>query len=261
MNKEVKHDPQEWRVQIGDSLNKARVFKNISLAEVSDYLKLRVNQIKDIEEGRWDSLPDAVFARGFIRNYAQMLEIEEDIQPLLDNALPNSNHLIKRNINVSHRIISNKKLPVWINILILLIIFMVVIFIWQKYSSNRTLKLDEAQLEQEITAPALQVGDINTKVIPLIENTASEVYDESSEISDNILYINAKYRTYLHVTDSSNKVLINQIVPGGSRHQFNGLPPYRIKIGYAIGSTVELNGKAYDVKANTNSKVANLTVP
>ena len=47
-----------------------------------------------------------------------------------------------------------------------------ILFIWQKYSSNRTLKLDEAQLEQEITSPALQVGDINTKVIPLIENTA-----------------------------------------------------------------------------------------
>ena len=260
MNKEVKNDPQEWRLQIGDSLNKARVFKNISLADASCHLKLRVNQIKDIEEGRWESLPDPVFARGFIRNYAQMLGIEDDIQPLLDNALPNSNHLIKRNIHVYHNV-SNKKLPVWINIVVLLAIFIVVIFIWQKYSSNRTSKFEEAKLNQEITAPALQVDDINAKVVPLIENTASEVYDEASEISDDILYINAKYRTYLHVTDSSNKTLISQIVPGASRHQFNGRPPYRIKIGYAIGSTVELNGKAYDVKANANSKVANLTVP
>ena len=61
----------------------------------------------------------------------------------------------------------------------------------------------------------MQVSRPNTKVVPLMDTTSAEIYDETMEKKDDILYINAKYRTYLYVIDSSNNTAI--VVNDGSK--------------------------------------------
>ena len=75
-------------VSVGQSLRRIREAKGISPEKVSQTLKLSLRQIKSIEEDDWENLPCAAVARGFVRNYARLLEIPADpLMSALDTIL------------------------------------------------------------------------------------------------------------------------------------------------------------------------------
>jgi len=74
-------EQQDQPVTLGQVLQAARVAKELSLQDVSDNLRFSVKQISALENGQYDLLPDAMITRGFIRNYARLLEL--DAEPLL----------------------------------------------------------------------------------------------------------------------------------------------------------------------------------
>ena len=62
---------------IGMALRDARVARNLSLTEVSALLRIRESHLEAIELEDFDQLPGNVYAIGFIRTYAQYLELNE----------------------------------------------------------------------------------------------------------------------------------------------------------------------------------------
>ena len=67
---------------LGEVLQATREAKKLSQQDVSDRLRYSVKQVDALERDAFDLLPDAMATRGFIRNYARLLEI--DAAPLLD---------------------------------------------------------------------------------------------------------------------------------------------------------------------------------
>lgn len=65
------------RVNPGESLRKARESKNLSIAEVAAQLNLTPQRLSQIEAGAFDKLPGHTFARGYIRAYAKLLDIDQ----------------------------------------------------------------------------------------------------------------------------------------------------------------------------------------
>lgn len=70
----------------GFVLRQAREARGLSIEDVAQALKLAVRQVEAIEEDAFDRLRGLTFARGFVRNYARMLDL--DPQPLLDAISP-----------------------------------------------------------------------------------------------------------------------------------------------------------------------------
>ena len=68
---------------LGKVLSTARIAKNLSLKEVSNNLRLSVAQIEALESDNFAALPQPMATRGFIRNYARLLEV--DAEPLLES--------------------------------------------------------------------------------------------------------------------------------------------------------------------------------
>jgi cytoskeleton protein RodZ len=68
-------------VGFGRTLAQAREQQGISLADMAARLRLHPRQVTALEEERLDSLPEAPFVRGFVRNYAKELKL--DPAPLL----------------------------------------------------------------------------------------------------------------------------------------------------------------------------------
>ncbi len=52
--------------------------KGLTLEEVSDATKIRVEFLEAIEKGEYGKLPSASYAYGFVRNYAKFLELPEE---------------------------------------------------------------------------------------------------------------------------------------------------------------------------------------
>jgi cytoskeleton protein RodZ len=72
---------------VGHILRKARMARSMSIEDVSRQLRLSVRQIEAIEKEAFDKLPGRTFLRGFIRNYAHLVQL--DPNPLLQ-MLPES---------------------------------------------------------------------------------------------------------------------------------------------------------------------------
>lgn len=63
---------------LGALLARTREEQGISQADAAQRLKLSARQIEAIEAEDWTHLPGEVFRRGFVRNYARLLELNPD---------------------------------------------------------------------------------------------------------------------------------------------------------------------------------------
>ena len=64
-------------LSVGDHLKKARLEAEISLEDVSKTLRIQLEYLAALEEGRYSDLPGATYALGFIRSYANLLSLDE----------------------------------------------------------------------------------------------------------------------------------------------------------------------------------------
>ncbi len=61
----------------GASLRQERELRGVSLQEISAATKIGVRMLEAIEEDRLDKLPQGLFVRGFVREYARFLALDE----------------------------------------------------------------------------------------------------------------------------------------------------------------------------------------
>ena len=64
--------------EIGEKLKEAREAIGISTTEAASDLKMRLNQIEDIENGNMDAFKDLHYLKYFIRDYAKYLGLDYD---------------------------------------------------------------------------------------------------------------------------------------------------------------------------------------
>ena len=65
-------------VSVGAELHQARLTASFELQEVSNSLRIRRAHLEALEEGRYDDLPGAPYAVGFVRSYAKFLGLDSD---------------------------------------------------------------------------------------------------------------------------------------------------------------------------------------
>lgn len=65
--------------QIGASLREARTRRGLSPADVQKAIRIRERYLTALEEEKWDLLPGEVYAKGFLRTYAEFLGLDGDL--------------------------------------------------------------------------------------------------------------------------------------------------------------------------------------
>jgi cytoskeletal protein RodZ len=63
---------------VGETLRRARENRNLELEQVSRELKIATRFLEAIEREQFERLPGGVFAKSFVRQYARMLDLDED---------------------------------------------------------------------------------------------------------------------------------------------------------------------------------------
>lgn len=64
---------------IGDKLRAERERQNLTIQDIAKGTSIRALYIEAIEKGEYGQLPGTVYAKGFIRNYANFLKIDADV--------------------------------------------------------------------------------------------------------------------------------------------------------------------------------------
>jgi len=73
---------------VGDTLRRERLKRNLELEYISRELKISRRLLDAIESDHYDRLPGGVFAKAFVRQYAQLLELDaEDLATQVQRAI------------------------------------------------------------------------------------------------------------------------------------------------------------------------------
>jgi cytoskeleton protein RodZ len=159
---------------LGAVLQAARNEKKLSQQDVSDSLRYSVKQIDALERDAFDLLPDAMITRGFIRNYARLLEI--DAAPLLDIyrqlAPTQSPNQLGVNASMQPVQLTKDNQPWLIYILgsILILFFLLAWFVYLEYLPDQfKLQGDDTQQSTTLLPESAVVDTQQSLEIPLPE--------------------------------------------------------------------------------------------
>lgn len=172
---------------VGHMLRNARLAKRLSVEDVARQLRLSVPQIDAIEREDFEKLPGRTFLRGFIRNYANLVQL--DPAPLL-KMLPESARIISTHENTPFKskqisFSSQRKNSKNNSLAIISIVFIVIAGIYFLFGSNflnqgtsnkevaSDIKIDAKTASVEIPL-SLPTINKNTAAFPVKQNTESD---------------------------------------------------------------------------------------
>lgn len=254
---------------VGRLLLEAREQAGLTREEVAAQLRLSVRQIAALETGNMEALPGTTFVRGFIRNYAKLLQI--DAQPLLDalSDFAPATHirLGTENILIEDSKQSHGRTYLLIGMLLLLLL---VAAIWFQEQRN------EPEAPVPAAAPSPPAGsEIPLQLQPLpLESMPAIPAELASEVSPAAdapaaqpaarqlahLQLSSTQASWVNVHDGDGKELFNATIPAGGSHVLEGIPPLKVVLGNATGMQVIYNNEPVDFTMHTYGNVARFTL-
>lgn len=124
-------------MQIGEKLREARLEKGYSLDDVSQRTKIQIRHLKAIEENNFSMIPGNFYARVFIKEYANVVDL--DFKALMDehqHEIPSSEQQVDYTqlSRTRRKSTSSKPSPfatIMPTIIVFVLLFGVVFFIWR----------------------------------------------------------------------------------------------------------------------------------
>ena len=161
----------------GETLRKARESKNLAQAEVAQQLNLTMRALTQVEAGAFDKLPGHTFARGYIRAYAKLLELDQD-RLVADfdaytgtDSAGSSVHALGRIEEPTHLA---QSLLRFVSVGLLLGLLAVSFFWWQEQSTRKD---SDAAVSRALEHVEVESADGTTEIHPLDEPEDQAVAD------------------------------------------------------------------------------------
>jgi len=134
---------------IGNKLAAARMSLLQELDEPARKLKLRKKHLDALESGKWDAMPDEVYAMGFLRQYSAYLHLDltEEIE-----RLKNSAYTLTRPLTFPDPPVAPSRRWAWIAAAMFIILIVAFNFLYQDLGSHRP-SSEIAALSGQATSP------------------------------------------------------------------------------------------------------------
>jgi len=279
----------------GAQLKAAREARELSAADVAAKLKLSARQVEALEAEDLSHLPGEVFVRGFVRNYARLVEVDADslIAPV-DAQATVSETITAPSAGVAY---TSTPMHRWVLLpllgLALFLLLVALLYHWLRQGEDALLSdqtspppvvspLSEAPPPAESLAHGAPQGDgqaavpAQTEVAPAsapapMEMAAApapppETPATSAVVSGippagdkHVLRFEADHDAWIQVVDGKGR-RFSKLVRTGGVDSFAGDPPFRLVVGEAARVRMSYNGHVIDLSPFIGQKVARLTL-
>lgn len=307
------------RVNPGETLRKARESRGWTVAEVAAQLNLTPQRLNQVEQGAFDKLPGHTFARGYVRAYAKLLEVDQNRLVLEfdqftgSDAAGSSVHSLGR---IEEPVSYSQRILRMVSFVMLLALAGLSFFWWQEQAERRAEDLastslehvevdgadgttqihpldepedqavEAAQLDAETALPLLPEGAVvlpgsveasnnlenvpatPEAVAPQLEATPSaagalavapvEAAPVQAGAGEAVVSLTFIADCWTQLTDANGKVLFSGLKRKGDDLQLAGKAPLELRLGYARGAQVSLNGNSVDVAPFISGETARL---
>lgn len=283
----------------GERLRAARTAAGLTLQGVADDLHLGVDTLEALERDDYAQMPSRVFVRGYLRNYARLVDLPADaILASFDANAPQeqasapglrtvvSARQIRSQVRSSH---SAVRAVTWI---IVLALGTLLLTWWQGYlewpsglprsadapsdapvillpageSVSPAIQRDVAPLLQDEKVAPAPVGERPTvPAAPAGSAAAPPAVPVVAEPAATpapapVVLLELNGRSWVEVLDSSGAFKVNGTFDKGFRKTFEGEAPYRIAIGNYNAARLLVDGKAIDLLPHFNGRLVRLTL-
>lgn len=283
---------------VGEQLAAARQARGLAVPDIAQALKLGPRQVEALESGDWQLLPGQTFVRGFVRNYARLVQI--DPAPLmmqLDGVLekPVSTLSVPEmrpaSMPLTGGSASRRDRAVMLTGGGLVLLAALVYFLlpndlsaWRE--STQSLLDSLARKEEPATPPADAAAPsadpvfppgatpqqvMNPQALTPVDAPPPAVAAEGAAPPLNVAkpapvasapqmrFVFDK-ESWLEVRDRDNKLVFSQRLAAGSEQVLSGEGPLSLVIGYAPGVKLFWHGQPVDLVPHTRGDVARLVL-
>ena len=240
---------------VGAELKQAREAAGLAIADVARQLKLLPRQVESLEGERFDRLPGPAIARGMVRNYARLLEL--NAEPLVERMAPRVEEV---------HVPTPRRRPMLLytgSFVVLLALAGVLAYDhWpqekatpESAAAMRAPPVPERKPVEKPAAPPVDVPAASEK--PEVEAAA-----EPPVLPPGIhrLVVRMEAEAWLEVRDGTGRSLVSSLNPAGSERAVRGQPPFQLVIGNAAHVKLTYDGKPVDLDVHIRGDVARLTL-
>jgi cytoskeleton protein RodZ len=261
----------------GRALAAAREARGLTQSDVAAQLRLHPRQVKAIEEEDLTALPEGPFVRGYLRNFARLVELPAEPLLSLLNAKLRPTEPLRVEAGGSKAVSPIQRMPrepmsgPWVlgGAVAALVVF--ALFGWW---TMRTGPQEEAAETKAMSAAgdAASVAQASASAVPqeqvpaaaaaapppvAVESAAGD--QPAAAASGTALRLSFRDRSWVEIRQADGAVLLSQNNAAGTVQTIDGVPPYTLVIGNASKVDLEFRGKPVDLAtASSRDDVARL---
>lgn len=268
----------------GRTLAEARAARNLTLAEVAQQLKLSATQVEALEADAYDRLPGPVFVRGFVRNYARLMELDAEalvsqlelphVPSPATAAIPLSRNIPFPEQGRTHWVLYASALALVIAAVVLFEAFfstppeVVVSAVTPKPVAGMVVTqpaLPSPEAAPPAVPPPVQAEAVAVTAAPEpVAAPAPVPTPEAAPLKPQAgmaeLHFVFETDSWVEVRDRNERILYSQLNPVGTEYRMQGRRPLSLVIGNARGVRLTYNGQPFDLTPHTRVEVARFTL-
>lgn len=273
---------------VGQVLREAREAQGLGVEQVAARLRLMHRQIEAIEADDFDALGRPVFARGFVRNYARLLEL--DPEPLLTRMQaprPEQTPVRRPEPPLPRSWLTS---PWLIGLLVAGLLAVAVpigLYWWLNQGEEETpgampdanparpaQVVETPPATQPVAPPAVADAGVDAAVNaapaqPAVDGDAAAAQPDAPPPSppvetpagpEGVLRFDFGGDSWVEIRDASGRMLHRQLNPAGSSVEVRGRPPFKLLVGNAASVRMSYNGRPFDLQPFIDVTVARFTL-
>lgn len=278
---------------VGQLLQAARLARGMSIEDVARHLRLSVRQIAALEENDYAKLSGGTFLRGFVRNYAKLVQLDAALLlQLLQQFLPPVSHQIIARRTEAIPFPSDRKSG-GRNLIIAGVVVLALLFlVYEIYRGNEVVQQPEVkiatetedEIEQAVAQPqpelppttlpndagsaqlapraalVVQQGK-NLPLPPLPSPPPQQQQRVATAVAtpdlvnreDGVLHFVFEQKSWVEINDGTGKIIFSQLNPGGTEQTIRGKMPFSVVVGNADNVKLAHNNKPVNLAPYTNA--------
>lgn len=260
---------------VGEHLRAAREARNMSVSDAAQWLKLGSRQVEALESEDWPSLPGNTMIRGFVRNYARLLELDSDsLMRRLDEVqlqqTPRLEVSAGTSVSLPHagsRVERRDRLAALAGLLLLGTAVLAYFYLPGEFWQEKLSVLLGSNASRVAPAPA-PAPAVPVSVAPQVaagESVTVVAPQNATLLSDapttgRGLRFSFAQPAWVEIRDGRGQIIFAELSPAGSQREIDGQAPFSVVVGNAAQVTLEYRGRMVELAPRSKDDVARLTV-
>lgn len=235
---------------VGEALRRTRLYYKKSLDEIEVALRIRACQIQAIEDGNMDALPGRVYAIGFVRSYAEYMQLDgAKVVQLFKAQYMDGNS--KAALSFPMPASETKTPPIWLAAFCLLVLSAVIYGFNIYYQEDRTLVevVEDVpdDIKERVSRDIVDLTKSYEEPIEpsVVDNAPVEnMGDDDKDEPQTGIVLNILGDSWIEIKADSGKILVSKILTRGDEYFVPNSPGLSMSLGNAANVEIIVNGRA-----------------